>query len=64
MWWLDIQFAPSSGKGAGGASVIDAGDRAPEFTLPAHDGGEVSSADYYGKQPLVLFYYPKAHTSG
>ncbi len=44
--------------------MIDVGDKAPSFRLPAHDGREIDSADYYGKQPVVLFFYPKANTGG
>lgn len=39
------------------------GDRAPDFRLPRDDGGTVSLADFKGK-PLVLYFYPKADTSG
>lgn len=44
--------------------LLEAGDKSPAFTLPAHDGSEVSSEDYLGKQHLVLFFYPKANTGG
>jgi peroxiredoxin Q/BCP len=39
------------------------GARAPSFTLPRDGGGEVSLADFRG-QKLVLYFYPKADTSG
>lgn len=39
------------------------GDRAPDFTLPASRGRTVSSAALRGK-PYVLYFYPKADTSG
>jgi peroxiredoxin Q/BCP len=42
--------------------VIDAGDKAPSFTLPTEDG-KVSLSDYKGKI-LVLYFYPKDDTSG
>jgi peroxiredoxin Q/BCP len=42
---------------------IIAGMRAPGFTLPCDGGGTVSLADFKG-QPLVLYFYPKADTSG
>jgi peroxiredoxin Q/BCP len=41
---------------------IAAGDKAPEFDLPA-TGGRVSSAALAGK-PYVLYFYPKADTPG
>jgi peroxiredoxin Q/BCP len=36
---------------------------APHFCLPADGGGEVSLADFAGRK-LVLYFYPKADTSG
>jgi peroxiredoxin Q/BCP len=36
---------------------------APEFTLPADDGREVSLADYRGRK-VVLYFYPKDDTPG
>jgi peroxiredoxin Q/BCP len=38
-------------------------DKAPDFTLPDEEGKTVSLKDYRGK-PVVLFFYPKANTSG
>ena len=35
----------------------------PAFSLPAHDGTTVSSADLAGT-PYLLFFYPKADTGG
>ena len=42
---------------------IEEGMPAPEFTLPARGGRTVSLAAMQGK-PLVLYFYPKADTSG
>jgi thioredoxin-dependent peroxiredoxin len=39
------------------------GDIAPAFTLAADGGGQVSLDDFRGKA-LVLYFYPKADTSG
>jgi thioredoxin-dependent peroxiredoxin len=39
------------------------GARAPNFTLPRDGGGSVSLADFKGKK-LVIYFYPKADTSG
>jgi peroxiredoxin Q/BCP len=36
---------------------------APDFTLPADGGGEVSLSDFRGKQ-VVLYFYPKDDTPG
>lgn len=43
---------------------IMTGDRAPDFTLPAHDGTLVSLADFRGKSPVVLYFYPRDETLG
>jgi peroxiredoxin Q/BCP len=42
---------------------LNAGDRAPDFTLPTDDGTEVSSADLAGSR-YVLYFYPKDDTTG
>ena len=39
------------------------GDEAPDFTLPADDGGKVKLSDLRGK-PVVLYFYPKDDTPG
>ena len=39
------------------------GDAAPDFTLPSDDGSKIGLASFKGK-PLVLYFYPKADTSG
>lgn len=40
------------------------GNMAPAFTLQDQDGNKVSLKDFKGKQPVVLFFYPKAMTPG
>ncbi|MCB8874414.1 thioredoxin-dependent thiol peroxidase [Acidisoma silvae] len=42
---------------------LNEGDSAPDFTMPATAGRKVSLADYAGK-PFVLYFYPKADTTG
>jgi len=42
---------------------MELNDKAPDFTLPNEDGKNLSIKDYRGK-PVVLFFYPKANTSG
>jgi peroxiredoxin len=37
--------------------VIEAGSKAPDFTLPDHDGNQVSLSDFAGRK-LVLAFYP------
>lgn len=44
--------------------MINAGDNAPEFTLPDQTGAEVSLKDLLENGPVVLFFYPKAMTAG
>ena len=40
------------------------GDKVPDFRLPDQDGKEVDMAERIGKQPLVIYFYPKDFTSG
>jgi peroxiredoxin Q/BCP len=43
--------------------MLKVGDEAPEFRLKADDGKEVSLSDFRGKR-VILFFFPKANTSG
>ena len=43
--------------------MLKEGDAAPDFRATADDGRSVSLADYRGKN-LILYFYPKANTSG
>jgi peroxiredoxin Q/BCP len=43
--------------------MLQEGTLAPDFTLPADGGGEVTLSDYRGKK-VVLYFYPKDNTSG
>ena len=43
--------------------MAEPGDRAPDFELPDQDGNTHKLADYAGKN-VVLYFYPKALTSG
>jgi peroxiredoxin Q/BCP len=45
------------------SAKIAAGDKAPGFKLPTDGGGEVSLSEFKGRK-LVLYFYPKADTSG
>jgi peroxiredoxin Q/BCP len=42
---------------------IVVGSKAPNFKLPRDGGGELSLSDFRGRK-LVLYFYPKADTSG
>jgi thioredoxin-dependent peroxiredoxin len=44
-------------------TVLDAGAKAPDFTLAGDDGRKVSLAGFRGRK-LVLYFYPKADTPG
>ncbi|HZP28217.1 MAG TPA: peroxiredoxin [Acidimicrobiia bacterium] len=43
---------------------MDIGETAPDFELAADDGRKVKLSDELAKGPVVLFFYPKALTSG
>lgn len=43
--------------------MLQEGKKAPDFTLKADDGTDVSLSGLRGK-PVVLFFYPKADTPG
>lgn len=43
--------------------MLNINKKAPDFTIPDQDGGEVRLADYAGKW-LVLYFYPKDNTPG
>jgi thioredoxin-dependent peroxiredoxin len=43
--------------------VVIEGEKAPEFTLGADDGRQVSLRDYVGKR-VVLYFYPKDDSPG
>lgn len=45
------------------AAMLEEGDEAPGFTLDNQDGEPVSLADFDG-QPVVVYFYPRADTSG
>ena len=51
-------------QGGGDAPQVAEGAAAPDFTLPADDGRPVKLSDYRGKQPVVLYFYPKDETPG
>ena len=45
------------------ADWVEAGSKAPDFSLPADDGAKVKLKDFKGK-PVVLYFYPKDDTPG
>jgi len=42
---------------------LNIGDQAPDFTLPATGGKDISLSSFKG-QPVILYFYPKDATSG
>ena len=43
--------------------MLEAGEKAPVFTLPDKDGNPVSLSDFAGKK-VVLYFYPRDNTPG
>ena len=43
--------------------MLKTGAKAPNFRLMTDEGKEVSLKDFYGKR-VLLFFFPKANTSG
>lgn len=43
--------------------MLAVGTKAPDFTVPAHDGSSVALRNLAGKR-TVLWFYPKADTPG
>ncbi|MGA2894762.1 MAG: peroxiredoxin [Xanthobacteraceae bacterium] len=43
--------------------AAEVGDKAPSFSLPRDGGGTVALQDFAGRK-LVLYFYPRANTSG
>ena len=43
--------------------LLEAGAKAPEFTLKDKDGKEVSLSDFAGRK-VVLYFYPRDNTPG
>ena len=46
------------------AQRVQAGDKAPDFTLPSQAGELVRLHDRLGKRVVVLYFYPKDNTPG
>jgi len=52
---IPVGCEQGSPAGGGGGGPIKVGEAAPNFSLPAADGGEVSLADYRGSSVLLYF---------
>lgn len=46
------------------AAALEAGDRAPAFSLPGSDGQTHALADRIGKRGVVIAWFPAAFTPG
>src|SRR5688572_2987593 len=46
------------------AETPKVGDKAPDFTAQDQDGKTVKLSDFNGKQPVLLYFYPKDQTPG
>jgi len=44
--------------------ALEVGERAPDFRLQASDGNTYTLAQYRGKNPVVIAFFPKAFTFG
>ncbi len=52
------------GQQPGEPAPLKVGDEAPNFTLGSTAGGKVTLADFKGKNPVVLAFFPAAFTGG
>ena len=43
--------------------MLKIGDKAPEFRVKADDGKDIALSDFRGKR-VLLYFFPKANTSG
>ena len=46
------------------ARGVQAGDKAPDFSLPSQSGDQVRLSDRFGERVVVLYFYPKDETAG
>jgi peroxiredoxin Q/BCP len=44
--------------------MLKEGGKSPDFVLQDDHGNTLKLSDYAGKKAVVLFFYPKANTSG
>jgi hypothetical protein len=60
-WWRVLVIILVGGMlslpALGWASGLQAGDKAPPFSLPATTAETISLDDYLGQKPVVLFFY-------
>jgi len=54
----------ATGRGGDPPISLEAGDVAPDFSLPGSDGSTYRLGDFRGRQAVVLAWFPKAFTGG
>ena len=59
-----LMFGAQSGAAQEAAAVLEEGDKAPNFSLPASDGKTYTLAQFIGVKPTVIAFFPKAFTGG
>ncbi len=59
-----VVAALSVSAAAQSPAPLKVGDLAPDFTLTGTDGKTYSLAEFRGRKPVVLAWFPKAFTAG
>jgi len=44
--------------------TVKVGDKAPDFTLPSQMGDNLTLSEFFGKNNIVLYFYPKDESPG
>lgn len=58
----ELIYQPGQLKPVDSVLAVKVGDKAPDFDLPAVDGGRVKLSDYLGRKNVVLSFVPAAWT--
>lgn len=64
LWSVFATLAGIFGAPPAAQAELKPGDDSPAFNLPGSDGKTYKSADFKGKQVVVIAWYPKAFTGG
>tara|TARA_B100002003_G_scaffold251989_1_gene299884 strand:- start:11675 stop:11863 length:189 start_codon:yes stop_codon:yes gene_type:complete len=59
-----LKFILGLGFSASLVAAPEVGDVAPDFSLQGSDGKTYSIAQFRGKKPVVIAFFPKAFTGG
>ena len=62
--FLIVLFVLIFSSCGGTAENLSVGDTAPDFTLQDSQNNSYTLSDYQAKAPVVVYFYPKANTSG